>query len=325
MSGKVLIVSQNELNRAENIRTVYEAYNGAKEFRHGLDYMINAEQEGFSVVVCDTLSRYMVCKDRCKLIALGHGIEGGKYYGLQECGAWVIPEAFEQTDYAITASKAGVDIVAKQLGIPKRKVVVTGMPRTDAYVNARKGDGGTVLAGKRSYLYAPTYRDPMKGGWLPRINWGMVDELLTDDELLAVKRHYFTPGPLLPRGFKHVIELEPMEPTRDYLIDCDAILTDYSSIAYDGYLCNTPAVLTCDDKDEYLRDRGMYFEYPAFYSLRWLYAEDNEQAMVDMLREAAANGLTQTELECIDILANACDGNATERVCNLIRRAVDDG
>ena len=325
--SKVLFVSQNPLERAENIKAVWDAYDGEKEFRHGLDYMINAEQEGFSAVVCDTLSRYMVGKDKCKLIAICHAITGNKYYGLHEQGSWVIPEAFEQTDYAIAASKTSVSIVAGQLGIPEERVIPTGIPRTDAYIGAVCGDGGTLLSFYQSYLYVPTYRDQMKGGWLPRVNWGLVDSLLTDDELLAVKRHYFTQTPILPRGFKHIIELDPMEPSAKYLIDCDVLITDYSSIEFDGYLIGDgkPAILTTDDMTEYLRDRGMYYLYPDDYSSRYLSIECNEYELVNMLREAAANGLNDTERQCKERLAGACDGNSTKRVCDLIRTVANGG
>ena len=81
-------------------------------------------------------------------------------------------------------------------------------------------------------------------------------------------------------------------------------------------------LMTVDDVDDYLRDRGMYHPYPEFYSSRWIHAEGNEQEMVDMMREAAANGLNGTERECIRTLAGMCDGHATERVCELINGLV---
>ena len=104
MAGKVLFVSQNPLDRAENMRAVWEAYTGEKEFRVGIDSMAGAEHEGFSVVVCDTLSKLIEDKDRCKCIAICHAITGNKHYGMDECGDWVDPEAFAQTDFAISAS-----------------------------------------------------------------------------------------------------------------------------------------------------------------------------------------------------------------------------
>ena len=44
-----------------------------------------------------------------------------------------------------------------------------------------------------------------------------------------------------------------------------------------------------------------------------------EREMLSALRVSAEYGLTETEKACVKTLANACDGHATERVCELIR------
>ena len=314
MNGRVLFVSQNPLERAENLRAVWEAYDGPKEFRHGAVSMATAEREGFSVVVCDCLPGYIEGKDRCKVVNICHGMTGNKVYGLDEPHSpWANPDAYAQTDCAIAASEASAPIVARQLGIPESRVAAIGFPRTDAYFAPREPREG------REYLYAPTYRNPDIGGWLPRIDWRKVDALLGDGERLTVKRHYFTPRRLTCDGLSHVREAEPSEPTAPYLMECDALLTDYSSIMSDAYLCGAPVVLTVDDQREYTADRGMYYDYPSTYSSRWLRAEGNEAALVDMLREAAENGMGDVERHYMELTAGACDGHSTERVCELVR------
>ena len=37
------------------------------------------------------------------------------------------------------------------------------------------------------------------------------------------------------------------------------------------------------------------------------------------MREAADNGLTDVERECLDMVADMCDGHSTERVVELVR------
>jgi len=320
--GKVLFVSQNELGRCENLTSVYNAYDGEKEFRCGLGSMKTAEQEGFAAVVCDALPTYIEGKDRCKSIVICHGITGNKAYGLDEDRPVNAP-AFEQTDIATAASEASVHLVAQQLGIPESRVIASGFPRTDLYISKVKGDGGTFMADKRACLYAPTFRDTTKRGWLPRIDWEIVDSLLDDDEVFVLKRHYFTPNPLLGSDFKHIIEIEPTEPLTPYLIDCDVLLTDYSSCISDAYLLNKPVVLTCDDMHEYMRDRMMYYDYPDKYSSRWLIAEGHEELLVSTIRKAAQDGLTMIEHGYMCLTAGACDGHSTERTCELIRSCLD--
>lgn len=312
--GRTLFVSQNPLERAENLRAVWEAYDGPKDFRHGTDAMRKAERDGYTAIVCDCLPAYIEGKDRCKVVNICHGMTGNKVYGLDEPHSpWANSDAYAQTDYAIAASRASVPIVARQLGIPEDRVVPLGFPRTDAYFAERSKRPG------RNYLYAPTYRNPDIGGWLPRIDWAKVDSLLEDDETLTVKRHYFTHEPLVGMELEHVREVKPSEPTTPHLMECDVLITDYSSIMSDAYLCHVPVILTVDDKREYTADRGMYYDYPSAYSSRWLRAEGNEDVLVDMLREAADNGMGDVERHYMELTAGACDGHSTERVCELVR------
>lgn len=315
--GNVLFVSQNPLGRCENLTTVWDSYNSSKDFKQGQEHMEEAEHDGYSAVVCDALPKLIRDKKHCFSINICHAITGNKYYGLDEAGPWVDPIAFAQTDIAIAAGNGAIPIVARQLGIPKDHVVVTGLPRTDRIFGRKKGDGKTFLSDKRSYLYIPTFRNPYLGGWIPKIDWQRIDSILSDDEVIAVKRHYFTMEPLVNGEFEHVKEIDPWDPLNGYLIDCDAVISDYSSSIFDAYLLGKPVVLTLDDKKAYLKDRKMYFDYPDFYCSRSLAVSGHEDELVDILRNT--DDLGDVEKNCIDILANACDGHATERVISLIK------
>lgn len=315
--ARVLFVSENPLGRCENLTKVYHALDCDKEFRLHHYSMRNAEREGFDAVVFDALPIRIEGKSHCRTFSLGHGIEGGKLYGYDEGdrAPWFDPVASAQTDYAIAASEKNAAIVAKQLCLPEERVLPLGFPRTDDYFGVRRpGHDGRV------YLYAPTFRNG--DGHLPRIDWGKVDGLLGDDETLIVKRHYYDGARITDGAYRHIVEQDPSDASFPYLVRCDVLLTDYSSIVFDAYLLGVPAVLTVDDKDEYLAVRGMYYPYPSFYSSRWLRAEGNEEDLLNMLREAAQYGMGDAERECIRTVAGACDGHSTERVCELIRNTI---
>jgi len=316
--GKVLFVSQNKLDRAENMACLYNAYDGEKDYEVGLTSMLTAEIRGYSVVVCDALPSWIAFKDKVKSVVICHGMTGNKVYGADE-DRDVDIEAFQQTDVATAASERIIPIVARELAIPEDRVIATGFPRTDQYFAKKKGDGRTPMAKKRGYLYAPTFRDAEKGGWLPRIDWEVVDSLLRDNEVFVLKRHYFTTGSLLGSDFKHVIEIDPMEPLTPYLIDCDALLTDYSSCMTDAYLMGKPVVLAVDDKEAFLADRPMYYPYPETYCSRWINAGGNEEALVNAMREAVENGIGPVEEEYCDLTAGACDGHSVERTVRLVK------
>ena len=313
--GKVMFTSDHDLERAENLRAVYEAYKLPKEFVRDTRNMAYAARKGYAAVVVDTLPRTIHDKGDCKSIVINHGIIG-KRYALDEPRGGIDTDAFKQIDAALCPSTKTVGIVAGMFGIPPGKVHALGFPRTDMLIGKKKGDGGTFMARyKRAYLYVPTYRD---FGHLPRIDWARMDALLEDDEIVVVKRHYFQREPIVTQDVMHIAEVLRTEATAPYLLDCDVVLSDYSAIIADAYIAGKPAVLTTDDMGEYLAKRGMYLDYPSQYCSRTLVAEGHEEELIAMLREAAENGMGDVERAFADTCADMCDGHAAERVCKLV-------
>lgn len=309
----VLFASVKPLERAENIRALYDAFDGQKEF-----IMTNGCRRHPSI--CSGAYDLMVIDEYPtetpgKCIMVWHAIQGGKKIGLDQPEPYYYKWQAPLISCLVTSGDGAVPIFAKCSGLPEEKVLPLGMPRTDAYIGKKKGDGQTVLAGKRSYLYVPTFRTGKETPF-PQIDWEWIDENLTDDELLAVKAHTMTGCMLLQKTYRHIIEIPSYVPSTPYLYDCDALVTDYSSIMFDGYLLGKPAVLLEKVKG-YTETRGMYRRYPEQYS-GW-YATD-EREMLKALRLASEYGLTEAERECVRTLANACDGHASDRVCDLIRK-----
>lgn len=319
----VLFTSDHALLRAENIRAVWGAYSGPKEFKRGSECMSRAAADGYAAVVCDTLPRYMPDKGDCKSIVIGHGIIGKKY-ALDETRDGIDRDAIAQIDAAICPSEGIVDIMAGQFDLPPERVFPLGFPRTDQYAGAEKGDGETFLAKyRRAYLYAPTLRWLDDGGHLARIDWAKLDAMLDDDEIVVVKRHYFQEQPVVLEDVERIVEVAPQEPSAPYVKDCDVLVTDYSSIVVDGYLAGKPSVLVVDDMDEYLATRGMNLDFPNEYGSRVVVAEGDEEGLLAMMRDAAENGMGETERAFMRKVAGMCDGNSAARVCDLVESLVE--
>lgn len=311
----VLFVSIHPLNRAENIKAVYDAYDGAKEFvqRSPGKYDGRLLSPEFSVCVTDEFIGF----SPGKLIMIGHGIAGGKTYGLDQPGAYHNRKQAKLIDYVVTSSRAIVSLVAKQSGVPESKVLPLGMPRTDAYFGSHKGDGHTIMSGKRAYFYAPTFRSRRDPSF-PNISWQTIDEGLSDDEIFVVKPHMVMRHGILKGEYKHIIEVSPDEPSTPYLIDCDVLITDYSSIMLDAHVLEKPVVLF-EKNQGYTKSRGMYLPYPDGYASR--YAQ-NETLLLHYLRTADAPRALDTR--CRKITASACDGHSTERVVDLLKKVIAD-
>lgn len=308
----VLFTSERSLKRAENIRAVYDAYDGPKEFIQVDPYNPSPELTAsrFELRVTDELVR----STPGKVIMIGHGLSGGKYYGLDQPHPYFRRCCSQLLTYVVATSEAMIDMTAKQCGVDVSRVLPLGMPRTDAYFGKRKGDGGTLLAKKRAYLYAPTFRNGNEPP-MPRIDWDKIDNALTDDELLVVKPHMITKH-ILEGHYDHIIEVSSDVPSTPYLIDCDVLITDYSSIMLDAHILRKPVILFEKEKG-FVEARGMYLDYPGGYASRYATTEDDLIAMMQV-----AEGQGQEDLKCLELTAGSCDGHSTERVIELIKETL---
>ena len=301
-----------EIKRAENIYALYDAYPYEKVIMsmHDEKFQFEAISGKYDVMIVDVFPTFHTCKT----FMIWHAIQGGKYIGLDEqkdgIARFYKREQATFIDGIIVAGHGGVEMFNRCTGVPKERIYNLGMPRTDRYIRKKKGDGHTALAEKRAYLYVPTFRHGHEGR-MPDINWEWIDRQLIDDELFAVKSHPYGYGNDL-NGFKHIIEISKMEPSVNYLYDCDVVITDYSSIMFDGYLLKKPCVLF-EKNPGYCKTRGMYLEYPSQYSSR--FARDEEE-LIEQIR--SAKRLTKVEKKCMFYVADSCDGHSCERIVNFI-------
>ena len=310
----VLFNSARPLGRCENLTAVWDAYDGPKRFEQGGYCDVSHHDE--HVIVSDEFVTNK--REDQTVVMIAHGLTGGKLYGNDQRQGQFTPERCRLIDWYVTSSEHGRRFAASASGIPIERCVALGMPRTDAYLGKSKGDGGTFLSAfSCAYLYAPTFRASYDGRLVPH-DWAAIDSLLTDDEVLVVKRHMHQRR-MLDRQYAHIVEVDKSEPSTPYLIDCDVLCTDFSSILFDGYVLGKPSVLTADARDTYLTTRGMYMRYPNEYGSRSVRLAGHEREFVGLLRDAAEHGMGDAETQCLGRVADACDGHSCERVINLVR------
>lgn len=310
----VLFTSVRPLERAENIKAVYDAYPGNKMFTK-LTYKRNNRLivEGqCKLLVTDEYPT----KVKAPFIMIGHGASGGKSYGLDMPKPYVSERDQEYLLWAISTSEDTVDLVARQSGISRDKVLPYGMPRTDVYFSKPEV---AQTQGKRIYLYAPTFRNTGAGEKRPpETDWELIDSLLTDDEVLIIKKHMLMQMGM-GRQYKHITEVSPSLPSAQFLMECDVLITDYSSIMLDAHIAGKPVVLFEKDWESYSQTRGMARPYPEGYASRHT---SDEEELIRLLRDAAENGPGEEDIRCRQETCSACDGHSTERVVKLIEESV---
>ncbi|MCO7124317.1 CDP-glycerol glycerophosphotransferase family protein [Sporolactobacillus shoreicorticis] len=206
------------------------------------------------------------CFSNRKLIKvyLGHGIDGLKK------NLFIFDT--RRSNYFICSSHQEAVIKNNDWGIPKEKLIVTGMPRYDAlYMKRSQGPSRTIL-------YMPTWREWLNADqiFFESCFYKQVTQLLNDRALADVlKQHRYQLKvmlhPFLHSVFKtfkqnnnhldDIIFCQPDQSIQDLIVECDLLITDYSSVSWDFYYLNKPVLFFQFDQAEYLEKRGAYLDF----------------------------------------------------------------
>ena len=185
-------------------------------------------------------------------------------------------------------------------GLPDASVPVTGEPRVDVLLrgtaaerrsDARAAIGRAVSRGEsaaRLVLYAPTWRDGALDPAVPTpAEWERIVEVLRrHDATLLVRSHPLGAGDYTPPfatdrvqslGSDAVADVTPLLP------GLDALVTDYSSLAFDASLVPLPTVFLAPDVDDYARRRGFYGTYRDVAGDDWAADWTDAAAQLDAL------------------------------------------
>ena len=171
-------------------------------------------------------------------------------------------------------------------GLPDERVPVTGEPRVDVLSQGtpetRRSAARAAIAAAagetdpadRLVLYAPTWRDGASDPAVPSTEeWQrLVDVLSCHRAVLLVRSHPLGAGDYTPPfatervlglGSDVVPDVTPLLP------GLDALVTDYSSLAFDAALVPLPVVFLAPDVDAYGRTRGFYGSYADVAGVDW--------------------------------------------------------
>ncbi|WP_367047278.1 bifunctional glycosyltransferase family 2 protein/CDP-glycerol:glycerophosphate glycerophosphotransferase [Streptomyces sp. Je 1-332] len=200
------------------------------------------------------------------------------------------------------------------------EILQTGYPRNDVLYSADRDDRARAVRarlglpdGKKTVLYAPTWRDDQYHGagryrFDFRIDVADARRRLGDDHVLLVRRHPNVVDPVPGAGDGFVFDVSAHPDMADLMLVTDVLVTDYSSLMFDFANTGRPMLFFTYDLEHY-RDtlRGFYFDFA----------------------QEAPGPLLETSTALVDAL---CDLDRTERGHRLRYRAfrqrfcgLDDG
>ena len=185
--------------------------------------------------------------------------------------------------YAFSASKNFASIWSRLFSMPLDHILICGHPRCDAlFKKWEKYDFGSY---KKLILWTPTFKTSKHLGYnnvktehgiIPVVkaqHFKLLNEKLKSmDVKVVVKLH---PAQDLDKynliNMDHFILLSHKDFVKRsmdlyrFMTQCDALITDYSSIFYDYLLLDRPMAFTEDDMEEYADLRGFAVDNPDAY------------------------------------------------------------
>lgn len=189
-----------------------------------------------------------------------------------------------RSTFCIATSPLFADIMARAFGLPRNRVLITGLPRNDALFEA---SGPLVLGGMdlteeydRILMWMPTYRQSCTGEvrtdgrtseFIPLVaprDLDRLDALFRQHRCYCiVKLHPMDIHTSLPLSrFSNIAVLDAADFDAQglclyqALAKADMLLTDYSSVFIDFLLLDRPMLFLVPDMDRYQRSRGFVFE-----------------------------------------------------------------
>ena len=146
-----------------------------------------------------------------------------------------------------------------------------GLPRTDVFFEARREAAERQVraryptGGRRAILYAPTFRGASisKARAPGSLDLAVLRRELGSDHVLLLRQHPFvrSTSEIDPAIADFVIDTSDHPDINELMLMSDVLVTDYSSAMYEFSLLNRPMAFFAPDHEDYVDERGFYFDY----------------------------------------------------------------
>lgn len=263
-------------------------------------------------------------------IQMWHGSFGikkieGDCKNLTEDKNWTVlaQKNAQYTDYWISNSEFETDVY-RQAFWNVDKTLEYGHPRNDIFFDERAKRAREAVeqyigkSGVKLLLYVPTFRDDF-ADWEQPLDYGRLKQ--------SLERRFGGEWRILQRLHPRMrecasvrtkaggcVDVTEYADIQELLAAADAVITDYSSAAFDFLLTGRPAFVYASDYARYQKLRGLY--YP-LSETPFPIASDNDQMEERILNFDAAAYRNAVE-RFLQEKGSREDGGAAERVADLI-------
>ena len=177
---------------------------------------------------------------------------------------------FKTINHLVVSGRYDEEVWKSAFNADERTYLKCGMPRNeelwlsdDEKKQAMK-QKLNIPADKKVILYAPTWRESTNKGKSydikPPIHFDIWKQELGDEYVVLFRAHHQTTRILGVQFDEFVRDASDYPAVNDLMIASDLLITDYSAIAFDYSILCRPIFCYAYDYDEYLAERGTYFE-----------------------------------------------------------------
>ena len=275
-------------------------------------------------------------REETKVIQLWHGCGIFKKLGLS-----LIPKSrrkapkypHTQYTYVTTASPEVTWVFEEFMGIEKNSDIIQpiGVARTDVFFDenyikkaySKLYKKVPQAKDKKVILYAPTYRGIHAERVVPnQIDIDFLASKLGDNYILIFKHHQTAKDVQeIPNRHKNNFAFDLTRGAginiNELMAVSDIMITDYSSVAFEYSLFERPMLFFAYDLDEYLDERGLYYDFDEITP--GPIAKTNEE-IIAHIKSLEQHFDKQEVIDFREKFMSACDGNSTKRTIELIKR-----
>lgn len=179
---------------------------------------------------------------------------------------------FIDADYLLCPNQYMTDIMIHAYSLNnlfKGKILNEGYPRNSVLLDdfrrneVRQNLG---ISDKQVIVYMPTWRGSTSANksesYVEELEEYLsnIEENLDDNQYFYVKLHPLVSSQLDFSKYRKILPFPKGYETYDFLSAADCLVTDYSSVMFDYACTGRKIILFTYDKEEYLKDRGLYFD-----------------------------------------------------------------
>ena len=229
-------------------------------------------------------------------------------------------------NYFLVSSESERESMIRAYSYPEETFKIFGTPRNDIFFipenRKRKTDGKTKI------LYLPTFRDHTSVNFFPFADLDLktfndfletknIEILIkphkndsTNEKLLGIIEN--SPNIILKTSANTTIDIQHM------LLDCDILLTDYSSVYFDFLLLDRPIIYIPYDLEQYKKERGLLFDFDEVTCGDKVFTQ---KEFIESLTKNIENPAKDSEIRAAvrNRFHQHNDGLASERLFNFIK------